>query len=439
MSLWPGRRKGPREPRRAPAAGDGSDAPSRRRRLCFRLFAAGLALFLAWGVPEAIVRISNPPLESYRAIVFGDDPNSLKLFMKDWQLHWKLRPSVDIEFLNTRVQTNSCGFRGDDPAPGRQVVLCLGDSTVFGWRVGQAESFPARLQALLDAPADRANAWTVVNAGVPGYTSFQVRQLAEKLVPRWKPRIIVVCAGNNDAWPVERSDRQRDAGSALTGRLGGLLSHSRFLVWAGEKLRRETPQPFIAPAAETAVPRVALEEYRENLREISRIARAAGAKLILLVPPADLYWPPVRFNQFPGWERWRDFYLSIEELASHGQQAKARDEVNAALAREPDSFYALWIKGKTMSSQGDIDGGRELLEQALERHPFPEACRRSYRRVVTEVAGEGGLSCIDVNDLFRRHAPGSTPRGLYLDWCHPTPQGQALIAAALCDAIGGER
>ena len=417
---------------------DEAAVPLAGRKRKFRLITVGLVLLVCWGIPEGIVRLANPPLEAFKAIYFAGDPNSPKLFMKDWRLHWKLRPGVATDFLKVAVRTNRYGFRGADPEPGRRVVLCMGDSTPFGWRVEESDSFPVKLQARLDAVAKSAKTWNVINAGVPGYTSFQLRLQAEQLVARWKPAVLVVCVGNNEAWPVEHSDRQVDAGRALTGRLGAVLSASRFLVWAAEKLRREAPRPFIAPALESAVPRVSREEFGENLRAIARAARAANAHLVFLSPPVNLYWPPTRFNQFAGWEKWQEFYQSMQDLRATGDANELLARATTALAEHPDSFYALWIKGSVLTDVGDVDGGRELLEQAIEHHPFPENCRRSYRQVVAEVAQDVKAGFVDVNALFIQHAERPIPQHLYLDWCHPTPQGHAIIADALFEKLAGE-
>jgi hypothetical protein len=152
-----------------------------------------------WGIPEAVVRLANPQLESFRGMLIGGDPNSPVLFMKDARLHWKLRPNVETRFLNTTVRTNREGFRGAEPGPADKVALCLGDSTVFGYSVEEPDAFPARLQIRLRKQGRSDDAWSVINAGVPGYSSLQVRLQAEKLVPRWKPAVIILCVGNNEA------------------------------------------------------------------------------------------------------------------------------------------------------------------------------------------------------------------------------------------------
>ena len=131
-----------------------------------------------------------------------------------------------------------------------------------------------------------------------------------------------------------------------------MLSHSRFLLWASEIIRQDNPKPFFAPNLATAVPRVTLDEYRENLCELSRIAQSAGARLILLGPPVNLYWRPARIEAFPGWEKWEAFYQSIEELMNHGGQAEAWDKVNVAVFENPDNFLRLVDQGNGLDASG---------------------------------------------------------------------------------------
>ncbi|MEI8374477.1 MAG: GDSL-type esterase/lipase family protein [Planctomycetota bacterium] len=407
------------------------EANSSRRRIWLRVSLTGLVLLLIWGIPEAVVRWRNPPLEDFRTIAFGGDPHSFDLFMQDWRLHWKLRPRVTTDFLGVPVRTDAHGFRGGEPGTGNRVVLCLGDSTTFGWKVEEADSYPNQLQARLNAAANSGKPWSVLNAGVPGYTSMQLRLLSEKLIHRWKPEVVIVCVGNNEAWPVARSDEQLDDDRAVARCLGPVLSKSRFFVWVAEKFRSKEPQPFIAPTLEDAVPRVSREEFGQNLLAIVQAARAAGARVILASPPVNLYWPPARFQLFPGWQEWESFLKRMVDLRNSGQNQKVFEEIDSQLSQHPDAFAALWVKGAVLSDLGREDEGRELLEQAIEHHPFPENCKRSYRQVISETARAEKTGFLDVNELFRRNAGASTPKTLYLDWCHPTPQGHALMAEAL--------
>src|SRR6056300_1710410 len=72
------------------------------------------------------------------------------------------------------VSTNSDGLRTaievTDPKKTLR-IMTLGCSTTFGWGVADSETYPARLQHYL-TEAGYGNV-EVVNAGQPGYTSFQ--------------------------------------------------------------------------------------------------------------------------------------------------------------------------------------------------------------------------------------------------------------------------
>lgn len=64
---------------------------------------------------------------------------------------------------------NSYGLRGApvNTSPGKEMVLCLGDSITYGYGVDDAHSYPARLQSALDR--EFPNRYSVLNAGVDAY------------------------------------------------------------------------------------------------------------------------------------------------------------------------------------------------------------------------------------------------------------------------------
>ncbi len=96
------------------------------------------------------------------------------------------------------IDIDSNGFRKlGVKTCGGAVVVCLGDSVPFGAGVKDAQSYPARLQALANA---QGCCTQVVNAGVPSYTFAQsFARLWEEVYPRFKGRIrVVVLQAAND-------------------------------------------------------------------------------------------------------------------------------------------------------------------------------------------------------------------------------------------------
>ncbi len=423
-----------RAKRRAASTNEGNSARppqvTRRRQRWFRAAAVVLSLGLFWGVPEVLVRIADPPLHSFRAIHFGGDPNSPTLFVKDPRLHWKLRPNVQLDFLSRPVRTDADGFRNSPQSDAEHLVLCLGDSTTFGWGMAQDEPFAAQLASLL--PHDT---WRVINAGVPGYSSFQIRLLAEQLVPRWKPDVVVICVGNNEAWPVYESDRELDEKRGAIVAVTSLLSHSKFLVWAAERYQPKEPRTFTAPELQDAEPRVSPAEFADNLERILQIAREHRARTIVLSPPVNLDVPPLRVDQFVAWSDWMQYVSRLNGLLKEHRYQEALDGVEKSLAADPGNFYYLWCKGSVLRAMGQQAEAREVFEQAFENHPYPERCKRSYREILRALAEKHHVAFVDVNALFLTAAAPDPPARLYLDWCHPTPEGHQLIAKALAPIV----
>lgn len=408
---------------------------TRSRKYAFRGAAIVLTLTVLWGIPELAVRLADPELLQFRAINFGgDDPGSPHLFVRDPHLHWALRPRADLRFGDARVRVNRHGFRGPELRSGSETVLAVGDSTPFGYLVEEDETFAAVLAARLDGDGAAAGAWQFLNAGVPGYSSHQALRVAERLIARFEPAIVVVCVGNNDGWLFHQSDRQVEAGRALTANVAAVLQKSEFLVWLAERFAAEEPQPFIPDEVVDGVPRVSADEYEANLTRIAELGRAHGATVVLLVPPVNLYYRPNTLWHLPDWDEWQPWWQPTYALLLQGAYRRALTEANAVLRQDEHNIYGLWIKGLALTQLRQFERGRELLETALELMPFPETAKRSYRRRVAAVARRLDVGLIDVNQLLWAAAP-EQPAKYYLDWCHPTAAGHRLIAEAVFAAV----
>jgi lysophospholipase L1-like esterase len=80
----------------------------------------------------------------------------------------------------------------------RYRVLCVGDSHTFGFMVPSDESYPAHLQHFLDAQA--AGLYSVINLGIPGMNSAQVRNRLSAQIAQYRPDTVVVWCGANNTW-----------------------------------------------------------------------------------------------------------------------------------------------------------------------------------------------------------------------------------------------
>jgi hypothetical protein len=116
-------------------------------------------------------------------------------------------------------------------------VLCIGDSHTFGAGVPPEESYPAQLQQLLDASAP--GRFSVMNLGVPGMSSTQVRLRLADDVRRYAPDVVIVWCGVNNKWNNAEVDEVEDAGQGIGERLEALALHSRLYrlvrVWQRDR------------------------------------------------------------------------------------------------------------------------------------------------------------------------------------------------------------
>ncbi len=105
---------------------------------------------------------------------------------------------------------------------GRVTILCVGDSHTYGAMVTPEQAYPGSLSAELDAVAP--GFYRVVNLGVPGFNTTQVRNRLPDQIRRYRPAMVVVWVGVNDIWNITEVDAPA---SAWRLRLDVLATRSR--------------------------------------------------------------------------------------------------------------------------------------------------------------------------------------------------------------------
>ena len=92
------------------------------------------------------------------------------------------------------VTTDKHGLRVPVPAqdkrPGLYRIMTLGCSTTFGWGVNDDETYPAVLQDLIDKQGLEST--EVINAGQPGYSSFQGVWFWERVLKHFEPDVVLI-------------------------------------------------------------------------------------------------------------------------------------------------------------------------------------------------------------------------------------------------------
>lgn len=197
---------------------------------------------------------------------FSDVPAALAV--PDAKLGYTLPRSQTVTYAGVETTLDADGFRNPAKAPaGTPSVLVLGDERTFGWGVADAETYPSQLQALIAKQCPTCG--PVVNAGVPGYSTYEGMLLARDLGARLRPKVVVAAFGLNDA--------------LLDGAESATVTPpppwARTSVAAG-RLYEWLHRP--GSGWWEAVPRAPLTRYARNVRALVSEIRRYGATPVLL-------------------------------------------------------------------------------------------------------------------------------------------------------------
>lgn len=257
-------------------------------------FGTAAAILLA---AEAVSRwrYRNPsefePLKERLYYSWHMQPVEPRLFDLDSTLLWKYHPGFALTFLEPRTgrtfpfRVDENGFRDESGAGVKNaagggkgfVLLSLGDSCTAGLEV--EENYTKILARKL---SETGLPVAVMNAGTSGYSTLQgVRVLDEVLKKGVKPTLAIVHFGHNDSTAGLRGipDKDLTVWTLYQLRLRKWLTHSYLAVslfaWLqGEATDERTPGLIAG--------RVNVDDFRQNLIEIVRKLKAAGARVVLV-------------------------------------------------------------------------------------------------------------------------------------------------------------
>ena len=159
-------------------------------------------------------------------------------------------------------------------------IFCTGGSSTFSSECSEGETYPARLETMLDELETKHIDIEVINAGFEGYDTSKITSLIQNEIYSYRPDLITVCEAFNDLedtifmidtlarriyWQVHRLLYKRS------------LLYSNLLFWCGRR------------GMDTAMYAAKLlgrkERYGDNLRNICRSARKTGARVVFVMQP----------------------------------------------------------------------------------------------------------------------------------------------------------
>ena len=393
---------------------------------------------LAWPEGSLMVRLKQP-----------GDPSERR-----WVERGRVFPDHHPDLPQTRIDPDA------DLGAGRRVFV-IGGSAAFGYPYAYEDSFAAQLEA-------RRPGLAVWNAAQIGWASAELVPVAHRIVEHYEPDALVIFCGNNE-WVHWAAGAGLHADPARL-RLMRILAHSRAIAWlerivlarmdrgslmGGSKgftprrqvrgVRYALARPLEActdfdPAQWPVTKRRFLDAYAANLTAMIRAARERGVRVIVMTMPFNYRLSPAFLHPQPlaytpeNAEMVRGTARTAEELVKAEQYEQALEVVREALAAEPDSPALRYVHAEVLRGLGDHEAAESAFAQCRESVVGNLGGVLSINRTIAAVAEREGAELLDVRRLFddHEHAAGRYfNEGLIHDDCHPTPDGQRIIAEAL--------
>jgi len=253
---------------------------------------------------EGIVRSTAFLWSDYGAYYFSYGLAGLSgnLGISPWSTHtgeyYKFPPNYQLKGAAGQAaevaSINSLGFRGPDFQPnkprGTFRIVCLGESSTFGYRNSDGGTYPIQLQKILRQTSGDAKV-EVINAGFPYYNSGSISALLREEISRYDPDVITLYSAFNDAaWPLKINFPARvvfwvQEHSAVYLALKETLHTDKFFVRLMSKIaRRLRPKTVNYEPFKAEIEQVALR-YRKNVESIIKFAKEKGIATVLIKQP----------------------------------------------------------------------------------------------------------------------------------------------------------
>ncbi len=209
-----------------------------------------------------------------------------------------------------KLSTNSLGFRSGEISiqkpKGEYRILILGDSATFGWPLNDRENYPYFLEKILRLKYPHKNI-RVINAAVPGYTTFQGVQFLKEKGWSLSPNLIIVAFNNDITFDFVKDSQKLPKGKPS---LLKELHKSYLYQFLKEKIYkvRINPEDDITVTPNKGVRRVSREEEKLLYQYILNTAKKRKVPVIVLSLPVE-----ESFQNFPEFIKYRQ----IMEMETH--------------------------------------------------------------------------------------------------------------------------
>ena len=374
--------------------------------------AAGLVLSVAiLGLLEVLARTAlGPPVPELAATLPGGDGELIR----------RTADGIQPAYQATRRQAAV----GPDQALERRRVVWLGGSSIHGGTQGitRSQEAPGRMGDLLGVES--------LNFGGIGMDTVSIGAIIEDVVSI-EPDVLVVYTGHNELGNAVFTGRYSGPSTARIARWRARLGQSRLYQALEMTLRgREIlALPSATTEGQFVVTATTRNEvywrYEERLRHLVSVASENGIPVVLATLMSNPAAPSIEF-QCPEAMKRAGFSAVRPEAVPVDGLLEADIEVATAMA--PQCPDLRWLKARRA-------GDARALDALRDADPLPVRADRKLNAVVRRVAGETGVTLVDVDGFARVAGGGVEPCAWFIDPMHLTVAGHEALARMVAQGV----
>lgn len=325
-------------------------------------------------------------------------------------------------------------------------VCLLGDSTaasvaapMYGlarhMEVLLAHAYPQKRVEVLDLCVDNGN-------------SHVLREVAKELEALQPDITVVMCGSNEMTGPFGPADLYAAYRTRfLTPQLSIWFSRTAIGAWVRQNKSAGVhfgDTPALSRTlldVDASERRQAQQGFKKNLKWMVNASKRHSGHTVLLTLPVNVYDCPPFATDYGQDERLaqvvRECHRDAAEAFQKGDLEAEGAAYAAAYEQAPWHADNLFLYAAYMERSGNDERARELYREANEADALPmrptDEINRIIREIAGEEAGEEGFSWVDAEALFASNF--RTGESLFLDYVHPSFEGNHLLARAIGDAV----
>jgi hypothetical protein len=344
----------------------------------------------------------------------------------------------------------------------RPLIFVLGESAAFGFPLTYPDTFTAQLELA----AGQTGPFPF-NAAQPGWTSGLLVPLSNRIVDWFKPKVLIVYAGNNEWIHFLHKD---ETASPRVVAVARFISNShaiayceyRFFKWLVERAHTQKfeshteligvnyalKRPLKEPLENWDETKKAfLKNFESNLSTMIEHAKKQNVRVILTTVPFS-------YKLSPAWKFPQPVALTpanksfVEDCIQRAVAAQKKKDfaealtiLDSALAKEPSIPVLHYLKAMSLEGLGKNVEAEASYATCRENMVGHLGSILSINETIRKVAASTGCELVDIKQIFDDYEHGQNRYfndDLIIDDCHPGSMGHRLIARALLDRLASE-